>query len=52
LSAGPDSDARDRVLRTTLLQRSSLWKAAADRARRLIGNRPEDVADVTHLVDD
>ena len=47
-----DPEARERVLRTTLLQRSAAWKAAADRARRLIGSRTEDVADVSQLVDD
>src|SRR6185369_4932837 len=46
-----DAD-RERALRNTLLQRSSAWKSAADRARRLLSGRTEDVADVSQLVDD
>src|SRR5262245_52467954 len=44
--------ARARALRTTLLQRSDAWKAAADRARRLASARTDDVNDAAKLVDD
>lgn len=44
--------ARERGLRTTLLQRSGVWQAAAERARRLARGRTQDVADVSQLVDD
>ncbi len=44
--------SRERVLRTTLLQRSEAWKTAADRARRLTTGRTEDVADAMRMVDD
>jgi uncharacterized membrane protein SpoIIM required for sporulation len=43
---------RERALRTSLLQRSEMWKAAADRARRLLTKRTEDVADATQMIDD
>jgi uncharacterized membrane protein SpoIIM required for sporulation len=43
---------RERALRNTLLQRSSSWKAAADRAKRLLSGRTEDVEEVTQVVDD
>jgi uncharacterized membrane protein SpoIIM required for sporulation len=41
------------ALQTALLKRTALWQKAADRARRLSGgNRIEDVADATALVED
>ena len=43
---------RERALRTSLLQRSDQWKAAADRARRLSRQGTEDVGDAMRLVDD
>lgn len=43
---------RERALRTGLLQRADAWKSAADRARRLMNGRTENVADATRLVDD
>ena len=43
---------RERALRTSLLQRADAWKSAADRARRLMYGRTENVADATRLVDD
>lgn len=46
-----DAD-RERVLRTTLLQRADAWRAAADRAKRLISGRTENVAEASQLVDD
>ena len=45
-------NVRERALRTTLLQRSEMWKVAAERAKRLMSKRTEDVADVSRLVDD
>jgi uncharacterized membrane protein SpoIIM required for sporulation len=47
------SDAlRDRALRAALLERSDLWKAAAERAQRLMNGRARDINDATHMVDD
>ncbi|MBX5462885.1 MAG: stage II sporulation protein M [Steroidobacteraceae bacterium] len=43
---------REQALRATLLQRSDLWKAAADRARRLMTGRTDKVSDAVRLVDD
>jgi hypothetical protein len=39
-------------MRASLLQRSSAWRAAVERTRRLSGRRTEDVGEVTRLVDD
>jgi uncharacterized membrane protein SpoIIM required for sporulation len=44
--------SRERALRTTLLQRSEQWKAAAERARRLGSGRTEDVNDASRLIED
>lgn len=43
---------RERALRTTLLQRSEAWKAAAERARRLMTGRTDDIDDAARLIDD
>jgi len=43
---------REQALRATLLQRSALWKEAAERARRLMTGRTDDVSDAVRLVDD
>jgi uncharacterized membrane protein SpoIIM required for sporulation len=43
---------RDRAMRVALLQRSDSWKAAAQRARRLMSRRAEDVSDATRMVED
>lgn len=43
---------RDRALRTSLLQRSDAWKAAANRARRLMHQRTEDVTDATRMIEE
>jgi uncharacterized membrane protein SpoIIM required for sporulation len=39
-------------LKAALLQRSELWKQAADRARRLSGKRSEDAAEAAATADD
>jgi uncharacterized membrane protein SpoIIM required for sporulation len=43
---------RDRALRITLLRRSQLWKAAAERARRFAGSRTDDAGDAARMADD
>jgi uncharacterized membrane protein SpoIIM required for sporulation len=43
---------RDNALRASLLQRSTAWRAAVERAQRLARRRSDDVADVTQMVDD
>jgi uncharacterized membrane protein SpoIIM required for sporulation len=47
-----DATLRDQALRGALLERSELWKAAAERARRLMTSRAKDIADATQMVDD
>src|SRR5689334_2433011 len=46
------NDDRERALRLTLLHRADGWKAAAERARRLMTRRTDDVNDAAQLVDD
>jgi uncharacterized membrane protein SpoIIM required for sporulation len=47
------SDAlRDQALRAALLERADLWKAASERAQRLMNGRATDIADATRMVDD
>jgi uncharacterized membrane protein SpoIIM required for sporulation len=43
---------RDNALRASLLQRSTAWRGAVERAKRLARHRSDDVADVTQMVDD
>jgi uncharacterized membrane protein SpoIIM required for sporulation len=43
---------RDQALRASLIERAGLWKAAAERARRLMNGRTNDVADAAQMVDD
>jgi uncharacterized membrane protein SpoIIM required for sporulation len=43
---------RDVAMRASLLQRSSAWRAAVERTRRLSSRRTEDVTEVTQMVDD
>ena len=44
--------ARNQALRDSLTQRADRWKAAAERARRLMGGRAKDVADATRMIED
>jgi uncharacterized membrane protein SpoIIM required for sporulation len=43
---------REQALRSTLMERADLWKAAAERARRLMNGRAESVEDATQAIDD
>jgi hypothetical protein len=43
---------REQALRTALLERAGLWRAAAERARRLMSGRTTDAADAARMVDD
>jgi len=47
-----NDSARDHTLRLTLLQRSALWKAAAERTRRLARGRSNDPLDAARMADD
>src|SRR6059036_724122 len=48
----PHAHLRDQALRGALLERADLWKAAAERARRLMSGRAQDITDATRMVDD
>ena len=43
---------RDEALKSALLRRSELWKAAAARARRLAREPAKNLADATQMADD
>jgi uncharacterized membrane protein SpoIIM required for sporulation len=43
---------REEALRSALMERADLWRAAAERAKRLMSGRAVDVADATRMVDD
>lgn len=45
-------ERRDQALRAALMERADLWKAAAERTRRLTTRRTDDVADAARLIDD
>jgi uncharacterized membrane protein SpoIIM required for sporulation len=49
---GRNQALRDQALRDSLMERADLWKAAAERARRLMGGRAKDVGDATRMVED
>jgi len=46
------AELREHALRESLVQRAGLWKAAAERARRLLSRRTDDVTEATRVVDD
>lgn len=52
MSELPQENRRDELLRAALLERADLWKAAADRAKRLMSGRAQDVSDATRLIED
>jgi uncharacterized membrane protein SpoIIM required for sporulation len=43
---------REQALRAALMERAGLWKAAAERSRRLMRGRTSDVADATRMIED
>ncbi|MDB6088319.1 MAG: hypothetical protein JWN85_1103 [Gammaproteobacteria bacterium] len=47
-----NESTRDQALKAALLQRSELWKAAAERAHRLARGHAADVSDAAQLADD
>jgi uncharacterized membrane protein SpoIIM required for sporulation len=47
-----NESAREHALKVTLLRRSQLWKAAAERTRRLAGKKTDDARDAICMADD
>ena len=45
-------NVREQALRSSLLERAALWKAASERARRLMNGRAQSVEDATQAIDD
>ena len=45
-------NVREQALRSSLLERADLWKAASERARRLMNGRAQSVEDATQAIDD